>query len=224
MAVERALNPEEIQSFSSEIPGVQELRRWALYDRIVSVAAATLLGAYNFFTVPIGGGAVPKTLLDTNLRQAGQLPARQGFEIWDIRVLPQIALLIDSITTMTILNNCAIAAYTLLYGGFFTLSQAQKTDLEISPIALLGAGYGAASTGGYGATVTPAAASGGGYIMATNGTPSSLALWGLAPLPIVILPQRSFSVSITYPVAIVLPAGVGLNQWVHLDGVLHRSA
>ncbi len=224
MPIGKVLTTQEFASFSSEVAGLEEMRRWALYDRLVVAAAGTVTGDQNLFTVPIGGGATPKTLLDTNMRQAGQLPARQGMEVWDIRVHPQPTLLIDSVTTITILNAIQFAFYSLVYGGSFVFRQAQKVDLEIAPLAMLPAGYGISSASIFGTNITAAAAAGGGSVVLNNGHPSRAALWDLDPLPIVILPQRSFSVVMNFPTAVVLPAGTGLNLWCHLDGVLHRSA
>ena len=221
--VGRTIQPGELAAFSSEIPGVEEKRRWALYDNATFAAAATVTGDVNMFTTPIGQGATPKTLRDTNMRQAGQLPARQGMEVWDIRVQPELTL-VNADTSVVVLNSFYTAFNALLYGASFTFRQAQKVDLEISPLAILSAGYGATVAAWGGADVTAAATAGAGAAILNNGHPSRMALWDLDPLPIVILPQRSFQITINFPTAVVLPAGVGLVLWVHLDGILHRSA
>jgi hypothetical protein len=222
--VGRSIQGAELAAFSSEIPGVEEKRRWALYDVERFAAAATVLGDYNLFTIPIGQGAPAKTLRETNMRQSGQLPARQGMEVWTVGVTIQPTLLITSETTVTIINNLAQAFYNLCYGASLTLRQAQKTDLEIAPLAFVPGGIGITSAGYATGNITAAAAAGGGALALNSGHPSRLACWELDPLPIVILPQRSFGVTLNFPVAQVLPAGVGLNIWCHLDGVLHRSA
>lgn len=223
MPVGKVIKPQELAGFSSEIPGLEEKRRWALYDRIVFAAAATVTGDQSLFTVPVGGGAPAKTLLDTNLRQAGQLPARQALEIWDIRVHPQLTVASDD-ASIVAFNNLVDTFNSLLYGGFLVFRQAQKVDLELSPLTMLPAGYGASGPIYGDSSLVAAAGAGSGAAILNNGHPSRAGLWDLRPFPIILLPQRSFQVTITFPTAIVLPAGVGLNLWCHLDGILHRSA
>lgn len=219
--ISRLIPPEQLASYSSEIQGLDEQRRWSFYDRQVYAAAATVSGDVTLFSTPIGQGSTAKTLLDTNMRQAGQLPARQAFIAYDIRVQPQLTVISED-ATIAAANNIPDAFWSLIYGGSFTFRQAQKVDLELAPLAMLPAGYGAAGPI-YGGGMASASTSGGAFL-GSNGSPNRTALWDLDPLPIVILPQRSFSVVLNFPTAIVLPTGVGLNLWVHLDGVLLRSA
>lgn len=223
MPVGKSIKPRELAGYSSEIPGLGEKRRWALYDRIVFAAAATVTGDQRFFSVQLGGGTPAKTLLDTNLRQAGQLPARQALEIWDIRIHPQLTVVTDD-ASIVAFHNLVDTFNALIYGAFFLFEQAQKTDLEIAPIAILAAGYGASGPVAESSSLVAAAGAGSGAAVLNNGHPSRAALWNLAPMPIVILPQRSFQVTVSFPTAVVLPAGVGMNLWCHLDGILHRSA
>lgn len=223
MPVKKIIRPQELAGFSSEIPGLEEKRRWALYDRIVFAAAATVTGDQTLFSTPIGGGTPAKTLLDTNLRQQAQLPARQALEVWDIRVQPQLTVVSDD-ASIAAFNNLVDTFNALIYGGSFVFRQAQKVDLEIAPLALLAAGYGAFGPMSQSSSLVAAAGAGSGSTILSNGHPSRASLWDLAPFPIIVLPQRSFSVTLNFPTAIVLPAGVGLNLWVHLDGILHRSA
>lgn len=223
MPVGRTIQPNELSAFSSEIPGLEEKRRWALYDRIVYAAAATLSGDQSLFSTPIGQGTTAKTLLDTNLRQSGVLPARQGLEIWDIRIQPQLTVVASDVSAVSV-DALATAFNSIIYGGSFVFRQSQKVDLELAPLAILCAGYGASGVTWGSANITAAATAGAGSMIFSNGIQGKSSLWDLDPLPIIILPQRSFSVTINFPTAITLPTGVGLNLWCHLDGILHRSA
>lgn len=223
MPISNMIPSDRLKNYSSELPGLDEQKRWALYDRQVFAAAATVGGDVNLFTVPIGQGAPAKTLLDTNMRQAGQLPARQAMIVYDIRVHPQLTVISDDVSAVAA-NNIADAFHALIFGASLTFRNTQKTDLEIAPLAILAAGYGPAGVTWGSANITAGAAAGAGALLLSNGAPSKAALWDLDPLPIVILPQRSFGVTLNFPANVVLPAGVGLNLWVHLDGVLLRSA
>jgi hypothetical protein len=223
------LNQAERVRFGSAIPGLKDAKRWALYDCVGYAAAATILGDSNFFTVPVGGAgvfngaAVAKTLLQTNVKTQGQLAAGHEMAVWDIRVQADLNLF-NSDTTTTILSNAMIAVRNLLMGSFMEIKIDGKDQLQISPIALLSAGYGPTASGYGGANVTAAGAAGAGALYLTNGTPNRSALWNLNPIPIVIRAGLTFSVVITTPIAVVLPANTAVNIWVHLDGVLHRTA
>jgi hypothetical protein len=216
-------------NYRANVPGLADAKRAALYDVVGFAAAANVLGPARFFTVPLGGAgvfngaAVAKSLLQTNLRTAGQLPAQQELEVWDIRVQPDINL-INSDTTSTILSNAMIAVRALLMGSFLTLQIDGKTQLEISPVAILSAGYGAVASGYGSANITAAAAAGGGALFLTNGSPNRSGLWNLSPIPIVIQAGHTFEVIIETPIQVTLPANTALNWWVHLDGKLHRAA
>ena len=229
MPIGRRLSPQDRVKFRANIPGLADAKRAAVYDVVGFAAAATVLGPARFFTVPLGGAgvfngaAVNKTLLQTNLRMQGQLPAQQELETWDIRVEADLNLF-SSITTPTILNNAMIAKRALLFGSFLTIQIDGKNQLELSPVALLSAGYGPTASGWGGINLVAAADTGGGGLFMTNGSPNRSALWNLNPLPIVIQAGHTFEVIIETPVAVVLPAGTALNWWVHLDGVLHRAA
>jgi len=173
--VGRTIQPGELSAFSSEIPGVEEKRRWALYDRIVYAAAATLSGDQALFSTPIGQGTTAKTLLDTNMRQSGQLPARQGFECWDIRVQPQLTVVGSDVSAVSV-DALATAFNSLIYGGSFTFRQSQKVDLELAPLAILCAGYGAAGVTWGSANITAAATAGAGSMIFSNGLQAKSAL------------------------------------------------
>lgn len=62
------------------MPRMEETGRvpWCFWD---SVTVTTTMTESNLFTIPLGGGATPKTLLETNLSVAGQLPEGMSFQI-----------------------------------------------------------------------------------------------------------------------------------------------
>jgi len=51
---------------------------WTYYDSLVLAAAGT---EFSLFQIPIGGGATPKTLADTNVNLGGMIPNGQNFTI-----------------------------------------------------------------------------------------------------------------------------------------------
>lgn len=64
--------------------GVQEKIYQPLYDSQLYPAAGT--GQMTFFQVPVGGGATAKTLSNTNMKSAGQMPSPQSFLIKEISI------------------------------------------------------------------------------------------------------------------------------------------
>jgi len=229
MPIGKVLNQAERVRFGSTIPGYKDAKRAALYDVVGFTAAQAILGDANFFTVGVGGAgvfngaAVAKTLLQTNNKVQGALPVGHELQAWDIRVQADLNLF-SSITTPTILNNAMIAVRNYLMGSFMVIKIDGKDQLEISPIALLSAGYGLSASGWGGINLVAAADTGGGGLYLGNGSPNRSALWNLNPLPIVIRSGLPFSVVITTPITVTLPANTSMNVWVHLDGVLHRFA
>jgi hypothetical protein len=198
-------------------PGVTyDPLRQPLYDRVVTadpIAAGTVL---QFFQTPIGQAG--KTLLDTNMRLAGQIPAGHVFECWSPRVVVA-PITITDIGLLAVINN-ASDVYRIIHGGFIDFAIVSSRKLQV-PIFFLPAGAGVSgfaaltSIGGAGSNT-------GNVLAATNGEPNNTAPMTLAPFPVVIPPTQTFTFEMTFPVAIDLFGVVSI--WVVLDGILHRPA
>ena len=229
MPVGRVLSGRERVAYRATMPGVSNANRAALYDCQGYTAALAILGDTNLFQAPLGaagvfnGAAIVKTLLQTNLRTPGQLPAGQELSCWDIRVQADVNLY-NSETTATILTNAVRAVHDYLMGSFMVVQMDGKVILEISPLAILSAGYGPQASGYGSANITAGAAAGGGALLLTNGSPNRSGLWNLSPIPLMFTAGHVFQVTITTPITVTLPANTSMNVWVHLDGVLNRAA
>lgn len=198
-------------------PGVTyDPLRQPLYDRVVSadpIAAGTVM---QFFQTPIGQAG--KTLLDTNLRLAGQIPAGHVFECWS----PRAVIAPADITQVGILaaQNAASDVHRVIHGGFVDFGVVSSRKLQC-PLFFLPAGAGVSGFAAM-ASIGGAGANTGNVLAATNGEPNNTAPMTLAPFPIVIPPTQTFTFEVTFPVAVDLVAAI--NIWIVLDGILHRPA
>lgn len=135
------------QAFTADrvnIPGKVEALWQPLYD--YQTLAATAVATQSFFQVPIGQSS--KTIVDTNMDLAGQLPKGQAFQITGIQVevLPGV-----TIASTTADNAFADDVYTVLRTGALELiigSKSYTTQgnlLKFAPVNRLG-GFAAAAT------------------------------------------------------------------------------
>lgn len=199
--------------------------RQPLYDAVrfsAQIAAGTNTA---FFSTPIGQGtgiaAGAKTLLDTNMRLAGQLPTDHVFECWS----PRAVVAFDNVMSaqLPLVAQRAEVLNDLLYRTRLSISIVTQRKLDC-PVFFLPAGAGAVWSGqGF-----QAAAANFTTEIVTNGTPVQTAALRLDPFPIVIPPQQTFSVEMVNDTAVpeaALAAGVGgFTVWIVLDGILHRPA
>ena len=108
-----------------------------LYDTVTILAGGTT-GPLTYFQVPLGAvgssftaAAGPKTLADTNMDLAGQLPAGQNFSILGFRLQPMFSL-------------SGVDATFWSMGAWYIFTVGQKPYLRI-PADLLPAGAGGLS-------------------------------------------------------------------------------
>lgn len=92
---------EEGVSTNPLVPGAADYILNTLYDRYTSAAAAALATNFQFFVVPNGQSG--KTKVDTNLTQAGQLPAPQWFNVMWIGFYFSPLMQLSDIQTFTLL-------------------------------------------------------------------------------------------------------------------------
>lgn len=197
--------------------------RQPLYDVVREATSPIAAGTTRqFFAVPLGQGTgvnnAAKTLVDTNLRQAGQVPADHVFEVWSPRVV--IAFLDNASAGLPALNQQAEVMSDIIYGASLTFKLVSQPKLEV-PVFMLPAAAGVAGfLQGF-----QAAAANFNQSFVTHGEPHQGAAFRLDPFPLVIPPLQSFSVEITYQRAVTLVAPAAeFHIWVVLDGILHRPA
>lgn len=178
----------------------REIISQPLYDTVAiqNVTTATL------FSAPVSG---TKTIADTNMRLAGQLPRPYLFHVNSIAVNFHLTATTSSI---------AIAeARELVQNGALSLVVGAKTALEV-PVAWLVAGYGFQALELQASTATGAAAA---PVWANNGLAGHIYKWPIK-YRIVIDENENFAVTLNYRDA--TPNSANSVQVV-LDGHLIRG-
>jgi hypothetical protein len=197
-------------------PGLHEIITQPEYDSFSVAAGAAVPSQSVLFQNPIGQSS--KTLLNTNMLAAGQLPAPQKFSVRAIRLG---------------IRNDAVPAdmVSFLWGTYCVFSVSQKPYLQC-PAVLLTAGFGAYLPAiSQLNPVETGTASIVGY-MTSNGVPDQANIYALSR-PIQIEQNEQFSFTINAPSTITLtaatgspaptPPGTGLTTYVFLDGELSRA-
>lgn len=214
--------------------GVAEVIRQSLYDSVVYPAAG-VAGNLTFFANPVGQGvssspgnaANAKTIADTNMTLAGQLPAPQGFWIQSVEVDFQPGATTGAswvIQAPTIANAAGGAAVSpggsdvnaFYSAGQLTLTIGTKPYLQEAPLLyfppkcrfeLDTASSGAPTTTGV-IVKEKLKAGGRPYILEP----------GLA-----LMTSQNFNVTLFWPNAVATPSTFPGRVMVKLDGWLFRA-
>ncbi len=234
-----APTPAELGAYGVNRPGTAEVIGQSLYDlQLYPTAGAT---QFTFFALPIGQGLSSspgnagnvKTLADTNMEGAGQLPAPKSQLITSIEVCFQAGSVSTANTFTPQHPYDFVAAPTdtaLLSGGavndwsavmenaaltLFIGSKAYLTEAKLSRFVPKGQSSVEGS-----ALATNSASTGALGIarMRSVGAP-----FAIDP-PILLTPNQNFAVYITFPVAIATPSGFNGRIGVFMDGYLYRNS
>lgn len=190
-----------IQEASVNIPGKVETIYQPLYD--YQTLAATAVAQQTFFQTPVGQGG--KTLADTNMELAGQLPKGQNFLITGIQVEVLPGLDVSQAT----LNEFANDVYEVTKGGVLVLRIGSKEYvrqgnlMKFPPVNRLGVD---AATGLTAESTTYAAACGREFSV----------------VDLLLTSNQNFSVELRDLPA--LPSAVAGRIGITLNGYLMRNA
>ncbi len=186
------------------LPGNVDVITQPLYDRETVLAAGT--ASLSFFTRAVGqnnAAGVAKTLLDTFMPLAGQLPSPWTFEIKGVAVkLPNDVIDLN--------------AKEILDTGFLVLTIGSKDWLTL-PLDLVPGGAGLS---GFSGAATTVAATTIDRFATTNGVPDPRAIYMLTR-PINILENENFRVDVTWAPAVTPTVNVPMKVILH--GELTRS-
>jgi hypothetical protein len=228
----------DFQRYQVNRQGEAEVIRQSLYDyQVYATAGATIL---NFFQNPQGAGKTSssgavagsaKTIADTNLELAGQLPNPKGFLMESIEVdfYPGSVATADTFTIQVISSFLAVAAQTFIpgaaandvnavySGGELQFFIGSKPYLDEAPLKRFppkaqfvvdaAMASNSATTGEVGTISVKA-----------GGRP-----YFMQP-PVSIMATQNFKVSLNWPVAIATPSGFNGRIGVILDGYLFRNS
>lgn len=208
----------ELSKFSVNRPGWEAIRQ-SLYDYQAYAAAGQ--SVLTFFTTPAGG---TKTLTDTNMTLAGQLPKNQEFLIQSIEVFfspttPTVAAQMPAAFGAQAIAQIVNDSYIVGRSGNLQLTIGSKPYLQEAPLgrfpqkAAFSVDAAAADVSTAGASFQTRIAFG-----QWRGRP-----YLLDPAPLLLPENQNFSVTLNWPEgvqAISNPARIG----VILDGILYRRS
>lgn len=178
-----------------------------LYDYQTKAATATT--TQRFFIEPIGG-ASNKTLSDTNMTLASQIPKGQAFEILGIEVdfFPGEAIIGAAVD-----NDFADDVWNFYKSGSLVLTIGSKDYVYQAPLMKFPPSH---RLGGFAAVATTVTATTENYVYA-SAEGREFAIRGL-----VLESNQNFSVTLGNTAA--LPSGVAGRVGVTLNGWLYRNA
>lgn len=217
-------NRQQLDAFNVNREGWEGITN-SLYDSAAYAAAGA--NTLAFFATPIGqgvgfGGGV-KTLSDTNMQLAGQLPANQEFLVQSIEILfspttPTVAAQMPAAFGAQAISQIVNDAYIFYRAGNLTLTVGSKAYLQEAPLmkfptkAFFEAHAALADVSTTGASFQSRIA----YATA-RGRPY------LLKAPLRLVSNQNFGVSLNWPEglqAITNPARVTVT----MDGVLYRRS
>lgn len=237
-AVTNAPGLQEVQEYSVNRPGSAEVIGQSLYDfQIYPTAGAQ---QFSFFQVPLGQGlsASPgnanntKTLADTNMESAGQLPAPKSHLITSIEVFfeagtvntantftPQrpysfVAVPTSQVPVSAGALNDVSAVYEggwldLFIGSKFYLREAKLT--RFAPKARMKVDAAVATNSATTGAIAAAWAQPIGRVFVIDP-------------PVLLVPNQNFSVTVNFPALIATPSGFNGRLGVVLDGYQYRNS
>lgn len=199
-----------------------EVTRQSLYDAQTYAAAGQT--SLTFFQTPIGQGG--KTIADTNLELAGQLPAPKYFLVESVEILffpgDDPVTVSNTAATDAVVTNFANDVYAVEQSGSLNFFIGSKTYLEEAPLGRFPPKTRLETEFAYALQMKQAIAADeagqiNGDYAAFCGRP-----YFLDPYMILLAPTQNFSVTLTWPTAVALPSTADARIQIVLDGVLYR--
>jgi hypothetical protein len=226
----------DMRKYSVNRPGEIEAIRQPQYDSLLYPGAgATQL---NFFQLPQGQGVTTalgavvgsaKTIQDTNMELAGQLPAYKNFKLESIEILVfpggSAAANTFTLAPQGRFNAVASAALlarendlqTILSSGSLQFFIGSKSYLDEAPLQVFPPKTHLALNG----SIASNSATVGASVSLENmafGRPNFIE-------PVIVIPaNQNFRVSLTWPGLVAVPSGFNARIVVRLDGYLFRNS
>ncbi len=223
----------------SDVPRLKDLQKYNVnrrgeYEGIRQTFfdAATYIGAtgqtqLQFFQTPQGQGSPVKTIVDTNMNSAGQLPQPQHFLAESVEllffpgVLPTIASTggAGSVAVPEFVND----VYTFAKSGSLNFFIGSKTYLEEAPLNRFPPKTKLVVNSSHALQIEQGAAANQEDVVSTAYAACSGRPYFLDP-PVLLVPNQNFSITLNWPTAIALPSLVDARVHVVLDGILYRQS
>ena len=214
-----------MQGFN-QIPSLTDLQQYnvnradaveAVYGNLYDTLTTAALGQtqLQFFQTPKGQNG--KTLADTNMTVAGQLPAPQSFLVMSIELyfVPGDAVSIHGAAAANAYVQDVLSFYT--GKAWLELFIGSKAYVDESPLMKFPPRCGLGGFAALSDATTPAAAGATqiGYAQASG------PIYELNP-PILLVPNQNFNVTLNWPVAIPLTVAGAVT--VNMSGILYRNS
>lgn len=203
---------DELKQYNVNRPGEYEGIRQSLYDfQTYASAGQTSL---TFFQTPIGQSS--KTKVDTNMEQAGALPAPKHFFVMSVEVM-----LFPGETTgqfnaaASDLDKHSDDWYAFFKSGYLDLFIGSKSYLTEAPIGRFPPKNRLA---GWAAVASNSATVGEVLIDYASGAGQPYVL----DPGVLLVPTQNFNVTLNWPTAVAMPSGNNARVGVILNGILYR--
>jgi len=204
----------DFSQFATAIPGAKNVLRSSLYDFQTYAAAGQT--SLTFFQVPVGQSG--KTKADTNMEQAGSLPAGKSFLVETIELVFFPGSPVDIIAT-TATNTAAQAddMYQFIKSGYLELYIGSTTFLTEAPLGRFPSSTGMRIDN----SIT-------GVFTAPNMAKSEYAastglIYRIQP-ELELVSNQNFNVNLNWPTAVAMPSTIAARVGVVMRGQLKRNA
>lgn len=209
----------ELSRYSVNRPGWEAIKQ-SLYDYQAYAAAGQ--SQLTFFQAPVGQSA--KTLSDTNMTLAGQLPKNQEFlvtslEVWFTPTTPTVAAAMPSFFGAQAAQVLINDSYIVGRAGNLNLTIGAKPYLQEAPLGR----FPAKAYFSVDAALADATTAGAALQSRTGYGQWSGRPYLLDPAPLLLPENQNFSITLNWPEgvqAISNPGRIG----VILDGILYRRS
>lgn len=205
----------DLQQYDVNRRGEYEGIRQSLYDSATyATAGQTQL---QFFQIPQGQSS--KTIADTNMKAAGQLPQPQHFlvESIEIYLFPGVLPVIEDTTIVE--SEFTNDMYTIAKSGSLDFFIGSKSYLEEAPLNRFPPKTKLEPH--FGVHFTQAVA-------ADQEITMDYAAWVGRPYyldpPVLLVPNQNWNVNLSWPSVVPTPSGIDAKIFVVLDGILYRQS
>ncbi len=209
----------DLQKFDVNRRGEYEGIRQTFYDSTTYVLAGQT--QLQFFQTPRGQSS--KTIADTNMTSAGQLPQPQHFLVESIEILLFPGVLPTTKATTIAETEFANDMYTVEKSGSLNFFIGSKTYLEEAPLGRFPPKTKMGSESAHAISELQAVAADSELQVSTDYAAWSGRPYYLDP-PVLLVPNQNFSVTLNWPAVVALPSGADAKVFVVLDGILYRQS
>lgn len=212
-------NLADLLKFDVNRRGQYEGIRQTLYDSATYAAAGQT--ELQFFQTPRGQSS--KTLADTNMTSAGQLPQPQHFLVESIELLLFPGVDIGTLGTTLAATEFANDMYSVAKSGSLDFFIGSKSYLGEAPLGRFPPKTKLGVHAAHGIQRKQATAAN-----AEDQVSSEYACWAGRPYyldpPVLLVPNQNFNITLTWPAAVALPSTANAKIFVVMDGVLYRQS